>query len=267
VSSVVAEGAQAKLKRAKHHLEEFESRLKTDWNKNLYGIGTRDDLGTRETVVTLLKPRALFVEYAVIVGEIVHEMRSALEHVVWQMVPNPVEGRTGFPVFTLEKKDPANPNRGYYEGQGLRMINGIEPLAEAFIRKLQPFSTGTDQRLALLNQMWNWDKHRLLNTMIGFPRAISPWYHYLETGRRLFLDLVSVPELDHGAEIGRLPHPADFIPGKVRMEAEVEIAIRFIDAGPADGESPQELLASLFQFTESIVVRLAGFSDREASSQ
>lgn len=212
---------------------------------------------THETVVTLLKPRRVFVGYSVIVGEVVHQMRSALEHIIWQMVPNPQDGVTGFPVFALEMKDPTNPTKQYYEGRGLRMIKGIDATAEAIIRGLQPFATGADQRLNLLNEMWNWDKHRLLNTMVAIPRGISPFFRYLETGRIQFSPIIQIPDIDDGEEIGRVPHPSDYVAGEVRMEAEVLITVRFVDAGPADGQSPEELLTGLLKFTTSIVDRLA----------
>jgi hypothetical protein len=250
------EGIRAKLQRAETQLGELRSQLKIGWEQHLYGIDTRDDLESHETVVVLLKPRLLFVGYSVVICEVVHQMRSALEHIVWQMVPNPRQGVTGFPVFTLERKDLAHPGKRYYESHGLRMIDGIDPAAEALIRSLQPFATATDQRLRLLNEMWNWDKHRLLNTMVVAPRAFSPWYRYLDSGRQVFLPTLPIPEIADGAEIARYAHPADFMPGKVQMEAEVEIAIRFIDAGPADGQSPEELLAGLLQFTKGIVDRL-----------
>ena len=249
------QGTRAKLDRAEQHLDELRAQLKIGWEKHLYGISTYDDLGSHETIVTLLKPKSIFSSYSVIAGEIVHQTRSALEHVIWQMLPNPNKS-SGFPVFTLEHKDPANPKKGYYEGQGLKMIEDINPAAQTLIRSVQPFATGTDHRLNLLHEMWNWDKHRLLNMMVIYPQAISPFYRYLSDNHISILPTIAVPEIDDGAEIARVPHPHDFVPGKVQMEAEVGIAIRFADAGPAVGESPEEFLANLLKLTRDIVGRL-----------
>jgi hypothetical protein len=251
------ESARAKLDRANNQLRELKEQFRIGWDKHLYGINTYEDFGTHETIVIIVKPRSLFVDYSIRVGEIVHHMRSALEHAIWQMVPNPSQGRTGFPVFTLEHKDSADPNKRHYERDGLRMIDGINPAAATLIHSLQPFATGIDQRLSVLNDMWNWEKHRLLNMMVIFLNAVAPWWRYLSDGRALALPAFSVPtDLDDRAEITRIPHPSDFVQGEVQMEAEVAVSIRFTD-GPAKGKSPEEFLLSLLDFCSSTISALS----------
>ena len=249
------QSTRAKLDRAKQHLDEFKAQLNIDWKKQKHGIVMHDDFKSRETIVKIAKPRALFIEYSITVGEIVHQMRSALEQLIWKMVPNPKEGTTGFPVFDLERRDPANPDKRYYDRHGVRMIKGINPKAATIIRGLQPFATGSDQRLHLLNEMWNRDKHRLLNLTTVLPLAISFYYAYPD-GRSERGPYINVPDLDDGAEACRIPHPANYISGKVKMQAQVAFSLQFTD-GPAKGKSPEELLNSLLRFATDIVHRLA----------
>ena len=247
------ESARAKLHRADNQIRGLREQFHAGWDKHLYGISTFEDLMTGETVVTVAKPHSLFIDYSIKVGEVVHHMRSALDHAVWQMVPNPKEGVTGFPVFTLKDRDPVEPKKRYFERHGLRIIDGINPAAATVIRNLQPFATSKDQRLRILNDMWNWEKHRLLNMMVILPQGIAPWYRYLIEGHIRTLPFINIPaDLDDGAEIARVPHPSDFVQGEVRMEAEVAISIQFAD-GPAKGKSPEEFLTSLWKYAIGVI--------------
>jgi hypothetical protein len=98
-------------------------------------------------------------EWPIIVGEIVHNLRSALDHLVWELVivetgKSPVTNKTGFPVFV---------DQDGFNGRGkdpfLKGV-GIEPMA--FIETTQPFATGErkDSPLWHLHELSNWDKHR-----------------------------------------------------------------------------------------------------------
>lgn len=103
--------------------------------------------------------------WGVQVGEILHNFRSALDHIVWQLVifetgKEPVTNRTQFPIFRTEKGDKA------YEGRGEPIyLKGVGASAKALIKSLQPFSTGEDVKSPLwqLLKLSDFDKHRTLH--------------------------------------------------------------------------------------------------------
>jgi hypothetical protein len=135
------------------------------------------------------------------------------------------------------------------------MIDGINPAAATIIRRLQPFATGSDQRLHLLHEMWNWDKHRLPNVAVVLGKAVSFFYRYSD-GRSECGPYINIPDLDDGAEACRIPHPANYIPGEVEMQPQVAFSFQFTN-GPAKEKSPEEVLNSLLGLVTDIVHKLS----------
>src|SRR5262245_59942249 len=98
------EGARAKMDRANFHLQQLDTEIKTASRDHKYGIRFVHERRTNQLVITALVPRDDFIRYSVIAGEIVGHARSALEHAVWNLVPNPIVRKTGFPVFVAKTK-------------------------------------------------------------------------------------------------------------------------------------------------------------------
>lgn len=103
-------------------------------------------------------------EWSVILGEFVHNLRSALDHLIWQLVivrgNEPIEKQTGFPI-TIDKGSFKNDRR---DG-GTWKLQGVAPSDVATIELLQPHYGRTRDEarrepLFLLNKLWNADKHR-----------------------------------------------------------------------------------------------------------
>ncbi|MEX1100869.1 MAG: hypothetical protein WEF05_03005 [Actinomycetota bacterium] len=119
------------------------------------------------------------VELGSLIGELVHDLRSALDHLVWELVlaeeaeapPFPIPRDSswlgvGFPIcFSPES----------WESSWKRRIWGIHPQAELF-RALQPYVTGPNdpvrEPLAVLHNLWNIDKHRAA-PVVGSVLSIS----------------------------------------------------------------------------------------------
>jgi len=110
--------------------------------------------------------------WGVKIGEIVHNFRSALDHTVFQLfiflrehLP-PERPRLQFPIFTELSK---------FDSDGLRMLTGVGDKATGLIKSFQPFSTGegTSSPLWHLNQISNFDKHRMLHLTGGTIEAFD----------------------------------------------------------------------------------------------
>ena len=99
------------------------------------------------------------IDWSVRVGEFAYNLRSSLDHLVWQLAESngasPEEARTYFPIRrkpddepTLEKDPP---------------LEGIRREDKKYIRSIQPHmhdTSGTGHRLSNLNAIGNIDKHR-----------------------------------------------------------------------------------------------------------
>lgn len=101
-----------------------------------------------------------FAEWAVTIGEIVHNLRSALDHLVWQLVRDN-DGQPSrdnmFPIVFLE-------NRDNWEGISKKNLKGVSDEMKEKIKRLQPFAgLGAPYdvtALSKLNHLSNVDKHR-----------------------------------------------------------------------------------------------------------
>ena len=114
-------------------------------------------------------------ELALVIGEILHNLHSSLDSVVWQLTvpPQPLRpNRIQFPIFKDVTDVPGSPGvRGYYNS-GTRLLKEIDPVTHSVVRDLQPcFAPDPDAHpLWLLNQLHNIDKHRtllLVTTAVG----------------------------------------------------------------------------------------------------
>jgi hypothetical protein len=115
-------GCWAKVGRANVHLSCLDKRINSFINKGkLYEFDPLDDLETGQIVIYGEGIREPPVEeWGVIIGDVVHNLRSALDHLVWQLtlangnIPSAVipRGKAGkkwrdirFPIYTLDLRD------------------------------------------------------------------------------------------------------------------------------------------------------------------
>ena len=96
--------------------------------------------------------------YAIRVGEIAYHLRSALDHLVWQLVEyngEPPGSKNKFPIFIDENK---------YQKSIKKDLKGMKERHIRVVELFQPFreKTGVGQHLWMLNLIGNIDKHRHL---------------------------------------------------------------------------------------------------------
>jgi len=137
--------------------------------------------------------------FSIICGEAVHNLRSALDHLIWQLVlaegNRPGRSNT-FPIYSKAKdfetkvRLPRDPKRS--------PLHGIAPDSEAWalIEKEQPYhrQVPNEHYLATLAMLSNVDKHRALHRQMIYPSAGSmsdaigwnPAAHLLERKETLY---------------------------------------------------------------------------------
>jgi hypothetical protein len=90
-------GCWAKVSRANVHLDFLNERVKSfAENMSSYKVETKDDWQTTEVFIDG-EPEPPVEEWGAIIGDVVHNLRSALDHLVWQLTiangntpPNPI---------------------------------------------------------------------------------------------------------------------------------------------------------------------------------
>lgn len=104
---------------------------------------------------------------SVLIGDCVHNLRAALDHLVWQLVlanggtPQGGGGGTQFPIIQSLRRDGTDP--------AVKVAGGVSPKALAIIESVQPFRRrdAENHPLAILSRLSNTDKHRTLLLSTG----------------------------------------------------------------------------------------------------
>ncbi len=156
--SASLKGPKLKLNRAKHHLRDLEAARKRFFDSNPYDLGENEnhETGQRELVVKRAAP--VPDSLTLISGDVIHNLRSALDHLIWQLViandrkPNDT---TAFPIWRSEAK---------YKSGRPGYAKGISKAALEILDGLKPYEGGNDA-LWRLHKLDIIDKHRLLLTV------------------------------------------------------------------------------------------------------
>ena len=146
-----------KIKRAKHHIEEFNGRIDQFFRGGPapYPVVREDDPKTGDLIFKLGKCAAIPEDFPTIIGDILQNLRTALDHLAWQLVlaHNCVPtGQTAFPIAENFEK---------FEAMLKRKVEGMSQGAVDKIRALKPYGGGNED-LWGLHELNNTDKHRLL---------------------------------------------------------------------------------------------------------
>lgn len=135
----------------------------------LIALIPHDDLERGEYVVEIRPPEVEHIQIALIAGDFICCLRSALDHLAWQLAatnaPDPPK-RICFPIYGENTLDT--------QYAFAKSTHGIPEEAIVTIRSLQPYHSGDAYRrkyLWILNTLWNIDKHR----HIPLRAVVSEW--------------------------------------------------------------------------------------------
>jgi hypothetical protein len=149
-----------KVGRAKKHIAELESEARSFLDSKPYVIGTKRNAETRNLVYYLVSVRGTPPTLAAVTGDVLQNLRSALDHLAYQLV---LIG-SGQPGPFFHVYFPIADSAAKYEAIKGGLVKGMRPEAVKAIDAVKPYPGGNDTvwRLHKLN---NVDKHRLLITV------------------------------------------------------------------------------------------------------
>lgn len=230
------DGARLKVQRSLEHETALHHAISAFLEANPYGATFEHNAASGEQIVRIqisdVQPP---LEWSILLGEVLHNLRSALDHVVWQLILHdggqPRPKVSGFPVYTDE---PSYRRSG--RGGGQQMIDGIKGPGRSIIDGAQPFAEGQRAKLTalyMLNELWNIDKHRTLHLM----RMMSDVAHVslgAASGLRIeSQELRAAGPIEDGAEIARLRLVATQQQAMLALNAEIRQDIVFDEAEPS----------------------------------
>ena len=235
-------GARLKLQRAESQAKQIRREF-AEWfsvENNPYSLSVENDGSAREWWVVWRVHKPLPEMWPVRIGEIVHNLRSALDHVIYEASApapdgNPLAG-TEFPIFLEEE-----PYRKTRRGGGLYKIRGLSPEAKAFVERCQPFTCGNPKGhfLWILQELSNADKHRLLNFASTYNikgDMIMEWEPAVSGIE--WTRLTSQGKLEDGAEFFRICVTGASPDTKADVTGQFAYAVLFDESVPSTAKLP-----------------------------
>ncbi|HET6683285.1 MAG TPA: hypothetical protein VFG75_06280 [Gaiella sp.] len=246
-------GAIGKIGRALYQIKDLDERFRAFAEDRAYNVGSdytalpSSDLG--HYVFRIEKPRVPNREWGVLVGEVVHNLRSALDQAVYAASVSPSRDNE-FPVC----RDPDD-----WDRRSSKLLKGVPPSAVKIIRSAQPFRQRDVERheFLLLHGMWNHDKHRLLHTtalVVGEPRPqVVP---LADVGEIVQVEWLSEP-LEERREVARVTIRPSGANPKMTLEGRLPVGVAFaegVEGAPAlKGLHVLAVLENAFRVVRSVV--------------
>lgn len=211
----------AKVFRSIEHLKTLDQQITVFLESKPYEVVAEFDAQERTYIYRVKIQRDVPLGIRVLTGEVLGQLRSALDHLAWQLAllngPIPAES-TEFPIFRDESP---------YRSQRVRKIGSLPAAAQVIIDGLQPYLSVApeDDRLWVLHRLANDDKHRLPHLVGVAPSGITAGDR---RGRDMAVE-IRIGPFDEQTIIGRVifTNPAE-------TDVEVQTDIRFDLAFPAD---------------------------------
>jgi hypothetical protein len=161
-------GPRGKIERAKQHVRELEAAISTFLETHPYEVVRDDDTEPGKRLYKLSKADCPPDNLALIAGDIVHNLRAALDLLIWQLieasgkVPN---GHDGFPISVSAQ---------HFETTGIAKVKRrIRKEAVEVLRSVKPYKGGNDA-LWRLHHLDIADKHHVLYVVGSAFNSVSP---------------------------------------------------------------------------------------------
>ena len=198
------------------------------------------------------------VRWSILVGEILYNLRSALDHLVWQLVleNQRTPGR--------HNQFPITRDQGHWQQERVRALKGVNQRHQAMIGYVQPFTGGISlpfdvSRLKVLDGLSNIEKHRQLVVAVIASSGIEA--NSLDLDQPEFSDLNARPPLEGtaiNAKIEKGRELARFNNADTPLNPSFRVGVRL--AGQAQywtrGASASVVLTSCLNTVKGIVAFL-----------
>ena len=234
-------GPYAKIERAEKHIKNLQSVSEEFARENSCKVAPEYNENAKRLSVVVRDFKDFPPEFGIIAGEALHQLRSALDHLVWQLFKHsniePPGRKTGFPIFLEGGKK--------YEDGCKSMIRGLSAATAARMERFQPFQRGAAAKEIpswLLHDLNNTDKHRLALVTSAYMGHGATDFEIrpeikIEKGR--FYSLTVKGPLKNGAVLCWF----DTDQREVTVNGKVAIAIALAEVGAAKNEPAVPLLS------------------------
>ena len=252
------DGIHVKLARAEELWNELGASLAQFLEGAPYRSEGAFDAETSEWVVRFRLDEEPPLRWGILIGDVVHNLRSALDHLAWQLVlVNGCEPtrRTQFPIYCDEAR---------FSGRGQAQIAGMADEDKATIEELQPFRQRSERErpheLMVLQYLSNVDKHRVVHTTLVQTAGSQFRIFGLEDISGIGQLAPQFGALSDGAELVRIAVVPEGPAPRLSVDAQLEFDVAF-----ADEDSPvydENVPGVLLELREHVGVLVARFEPR-----
>ena len=191
----------------------------------------------------------------VIIGEILHDLRSALDYLAWGAANRPWR-KTQFPIFTTETQ--------WAESAG-PMIRTIPDKYLTVMKEAQPYQNLTlgkdpaEHFLAILSYLSNRDKHRLLHTTLFTLDEAAPSFAAARDISAIHSVTINFGAIEPGAIFVELDITTDGPEPEMNMQGQATLDVAFCDTSArgkiVNGESVGRVLEAIGRYVNKVVRR------------
>jgi hypothetical protein len=249
LTSPLLDEARHKARRGKEHSYLLDVELCKFSDTKPYAIIHEYDRNNVSNLFKLKVEReAPFKEWSLIIGDCVHNARSALDYIAWALAGGVVDDeRVMFPIYICP---------GEIDDAERRWLKNLHPLARKAIREcsLQPYlrPDSKESALRILHELDRRDKHRLLTPIQQFTYLSNA----TSSGPYPFI-IHALPKsrLEDGATIAESPGPE-----RPDMQMRLELASDILfERGPISTAADYEVRDCLARILDAVDLVIAKF--------
>ena len=245
-----ASPVRLKIKRAEKHISDLDVCIQSFFDSNPYRIGAKPHpvAAINHTTLFIAEVQPVPSDIALILGDAIHNLRSALDHLAWQLVKaggGQPDRDTFFPICESSQQ--------YASAFGRGEIKRMPVGAEKVLSSIQPYQT-LDQNLWLLHRLDIIDKHRLLLTIAAI---MDKWGIDFAAGQRVWLSDHRFVALIVGNEITNIP--TSTYERHSNQDFKLGLDIAFAEPEIAEGDLVLQTTKKLLDLVNGIVSNFEPF--------
>jgi hypothetical protein len=155
MSKSSAAGVHLKFQRARDHASELERRVREFIESTPFEVYEEEERATGDLITRVRVRRQPPTDLSITIGDVVHNARTALDHLAWQLVLANDAQPTDKTMFPIGKSREAFPS------YAKACLKGVSKEAFKVVEGLKPYQ-GEDERFWRLHRLAIEDKHHLL---------------------------------------------------------------------------------------------------------
>jgi hypothetical protein len=171
-----------KVERAKEHIRDLELELKAFFDTKPYIVGTKRNPQTRQLIYYLVSVKGVPDRIAVIAGDILQNLRSALDHLAYALFMVGPGGAGGSPAKHVYF--PISDDAAKYAVESPGKVKGMRQDAIDAVNAAKPYKGGNDA-LWVLHKLNNVDKHRFVIVVGSAFRSLDLGAHVVAAMAKL----------------------------------------------------------------------------------